>query len=367
MRNRGTGGRRRPGLRALVALVSISTLYGCSPTYVLRAGWEEAKILASRRPIHEIVHDTLTVPGLRAKLRLVQQAREYARRDLGFDPGSSFTSYAELPRDTLLLVVSAAPEFRLTFKTWWFPVVGRVPYKGYFNFDKAWQEAEKLTAQGYDTWVRPTSAFSTLGWLPDPVLSTTLRADSVTLVETVIHEITHTAFFPKDEALFNESFANFVGHRGAIAFFCEAVGNADRCEAARDRWHDVRVFGRFFHSLVEPLEELYQRELPEAAMREAKRRILQEAAVRFQDEVQPQFRSGRYAGLDPERLNNAWLLSRVLYYTRLDDLEAVYGRYGDLGSAVAAVIAAARHAHPWDAVDRILAPPPKESTGLPRE
>jgi predicted aminopeptidase len=232
-------------------------LTACSPGYVLRAGWEEAKILTARRPIHEIVHDTTASAELRGKLRLVQHAREYSERTLELVPGDAFTSYVELERDTLLMVVNAAHEFELRWKTWWFPIVGRLPYKGYFDFDKARREGEKLDEQGYDTWVRPSSAFSTLGWFPDPLMSTTLRADSVGIVETVIHEITHSTFFPKGQARFNESFANFVGHRGAISFFCDAIADEESCETAEDRWHDIRVFGRFFHSVLDPLEALY--------------------------------------------------------------------------------------------------------------
>ena len=333
-------------------------LSACSPGYVLRAGWEEARILSARRPIHEVVHDTTTPASLRGKLRLVQDAREYADQALELQPGDAFTSYVEMERDTLLMVVNAAPEFQLRWKTWWFPIVGSLPYKGYFDFDRARREAEKLGTQGYDTWVRPSSAFSTLGWFPDPLLSTTLRADSVGIVETVIHEITHSTFFPKGQARFNESFANFVGHRGAISFFCDAIADELLCQAAEDRWHDMRVFGRFFHSVLDPLRELYGSDLPAADMREEKRRILREAAQRFDSEVQPEFRSGRYRGLDPERVNNAWLLSRMLYYTRLDDMEALYLRYGDLTTTIREVIEETGNADPWEALDRLLAQPP---------
>ena len=333
-------------------------LSACSPGYVLRAGWEEARILSARRPIHEVVHDTTTPASLRGKLRLVQDTRDYAEQALELQPGDAFTSYVEMERDTLLMVVNAAPEFELRWKTWWFPIVGRMPYKGYFDFDKAQREAEKLGTQGYDTWVRPSSAFSTLGWFPDPLMSTTLRADSVGIVETVIHEITHSTFFPKGQARFNESFANFVGHRGAISFFCDAIADEILCEAAEDRWHDMRVFGRFFHSVLDPLQELYGSGLPAADMREEKRRILREAAERFDSEVQPGFRSGRYRGLDPERVNNAWLLSRMLYYTRLDDMETLYIRCGDLTTTIREVIEETGNGDPWEALDRLLAQPP---------
>jgi predicted aminopeptidase len=332
-------------------------LPACSPGYVLRAGWEEAKILAARQSIHEIVHDTSASAELRGKLRLVQDARDYAERTLDLDPADAFTSYVELERDTLLMVVNAAHEFDLRWKTWWFPIVGRLPYKGYFDFEKARREADKLDAQGYDTWVRPSSAFSTLGWFPDPLMSTTLRADSVGIVETVIHEITHSTFFPKGQARFNESFANFVGYRGAISFFCDGLADELLCESAEDRWHDIRVFGRFFHSLLDPLEALYGSDLAADEMRAEKQRILREAADRFQSEVQAEFRSGRYRGLDPARVNNAWLLSRMLYYTRLDDMETLYRRSGDLTAAVRELIRETGTGDPWEALDRLLARP----------
>lgn len=336
-------------------LAAIPAIFGaCSPGYVLRAGWEEAKILRDRRPIQEVVHDTTTTPEKRGKLRLVEDAREFSVRELGLDAGDSFTSYAELKSDTLLLVVSAVPEFELTWKTWWFPIVGRVPYRGYFHFDRAIRDAEKLEEQGYDVWVRPSSAFSTLGWLPDPLLSTTLRADSVSLVDTVIHEITHTTFFPAGQAHFNESFANFVGHRGAIDFFCGALEDEVRCAKARDRWHDTRVFGRFFNRMVDSLTALYSTDLPAEEMRKGKAELLVRAADDF-EAIKPDLRSGRYGSLDPERLNNAWLLSRVLYYSRLDDFETIYQSARDLRGAVAAVIQAGDRMPPWTAVDSLLA------------
>jgi predicted aminopeptidase len=339
------------------SLALLPAIFGaCSPGYVLRAGWEEAKILRDRRPIETVVHDTTTPPSMRYKLRLVEDARAFAIHRLGLDAGDSFTSYAEVSRDTLLLVVSAAPEFRLVWKTWWFPIVGRVPYRGYFDFERALDEGRRLGEQGYDVWVRPSSAFSTLGWLPDPLLSTTLRADSVPLVETVIHEITHTTFFPAGEANFNESFANFVGHRGAIAFFCLAVADERRCEQARDRWHDTRAFGRFFNGLVDSLKALYATDLPADPMRERKAEILAWAAREF-EAVKSELRSGRYGSLNPERLNNAWLLARVLYYSRLDDFEVIYESEGDLQGSIAAIIAAARRMPPWEAVDSLLAAP----------
>ncbi|MCL7963329.1 MAG: aminopeptidase [marine benthic group bacterium] len=327
---------------------------GCSPEYVLRGGWEELKILTDMRPIEEVVADPATDEETRQKLLLVRDARVYAERRLGLDAGTSFRNFARLDGDTLVLVVSAAPEFELRWKTWWFPIVGDVPYKGFFHFDDARKEAARLEAEGYDVYLRPSAAFSTLGWLPDPVLSTSLAEDSIGLVETVIHEITHTTFYPKGEARFNESFANFVGWRGAIEFFCDGLADAERCATAEGRWRDLRTFGEFFNSVVEPLEALYASGLSETEMRAEKQEILDEAAERFETEYRPRFVSGRYRSLDRASLDNAWLLSRLLYYTRLDDFEILYESYPDLASAVGALIEAAGDEDPWQALDALL-------------
>ena len=351
---------RRWTLVASVFVLAGALMASCSPGYVLRAGWEEAQILAGRQPIDQAVEDATVPAETRHKLALVRQVRVFAERELGLDAGNSYRSFTELDRDTLVMVVSAAPELELRWKTWWFPIVGHLPYKGFFDFAAARREAEKLEAEGYDTYVRPSAAFSTLGWFPDPVLSPSLRGDSLSVAETVIHEITHTTFFPKGHARFNESFANFVGHVGAIEFFCEAHADPEPCDRARDRWHDVRVFGGFFESLRASLEALYASQLDDATKRSRKREIIEASAERFRAEVAPRLRGARYVNLDVTRVDNAWLLSRLLYYTRLDDFDRLYGHHGTLRPVLTEVMEAAEHGDPWRGLDRLLARVPAE-------
>lgn len=328
---------------------------GCSPAYVMRAGWEEARILSARRPIRAVIHDTTVARETRDKLRLVLDARDFAERDLGLRAGASYESFTQLHRDTLVLNVLAAPEFALRWKTWWFPIVGHLPYKGYFDFDDARAEAASLAEEGYDVSLRPVSAFSTLGWFPDPIMSTTLRLDSLGLVETVIHEITHSTYFPTGQADFNESFANFVGHRGAIEFFCEALADESACQRAGWRWEDTRVFGHFFHSILAPLEEVYASTLSDDAKRAAKREVFEAAAERFETEYMPRLHA-RYGSIDPDGLDNAWVISRLLYYTRLDDFERVYESHGALVPAVEALMREAAAGDPWEALTRLAGP-----------
>ena len=189
-------------------LVLISTPTAC---YLSRGAWEEAKILSRRQPISEIVSDPRTPPDAREKLKVVLAARSYAKDSLRLRTKDSFTTYSRLDHDTLVLVVSAAYRDTLKPYTWWFPIVGRVPYKGYFDFGAAKKAAKDLYDDGLDVYVRPSDAFSTLGFFNDPLLNTTLRGDSIDLANTVIHELTHNTFYASGQAPFNESFAMFVG------------------------------------------------------------------------------------------------------------------------------------------------------------
>jgi len=332
---------------ALATLAAATTACSltCSPAYLVRAGIEEAKILDRRRPIATLLADSATPPELRHKLALAVQARTFAREALRLDVGGSYTTYAPLDRDTLLLVLSAARKDRFEPVTWWFPIVGRVAYKGFFDPDDARREAERLERRGYDTYLRPSSAFSTLGWLDDPLLSSLLRSDDVDLVSTVIHELTHNTLYLPSQASFNESFASFVGDRGAIAFFCALEGDdGPRCRLARDRWHDSLLFARFLTRLIAELEALYAR--PDLATPDRlalREEIFRRARDRFRDEVAPRLATDAYRGFPRATLNNASLIARRLYYDRLDLFEAAFHRHGqDLRATVHAILAEAR-------------------------
>jgi len=197
----------------LAALLAVSGL-ACSPVYVVKAGLAEWRILRAREPIGDVVRDPNLDPRVRDKLAWVIEARTFAREALGLEFGDVYSTYVELESDTLAHILSAAPIGRLEAKTWWFPIVGRVPYRGYFDLEDALAAERDLVEDGYDTFLRPTAAFSTLGWFSDPVLSTFLAADEVDLVDTVIHELTHVHLFLPGAARFNESFAQFIGGVG---------------------------------------------------------------------------------------------------------------------------------------------------------
>jgi predicted aminopeptidase len=334
----------------MLLLLWTAGLTACSPLYVARAGLEEARILSRRRPIPRVIEDPATPAETRRKLALVLQARDFADHMLDLNAGESYTTYSYIDSDTLLLVVSGSRRDRFEAYTWWFPIVGRVPYKGFFRFADAHREAARLEQAGFDSYVRPAGAFSTLGWFNDPLLNTLLRYDDVTLVGTVIHELLHNTVFIPGQVAFNESFANFVGDRGAIEFFCLREGPAaPRCRQAQDGWADNLRYAAFLSSLVADLEAIYQREdLSFATKMEMREVVFADARRRFTTEVQPELRTGAFGGFARRPLNNATLIGTRLYYDRLGLFEAVFQHYGgDYYATLHAIVEAAR-ARPRD-------------------
>ena len=233
----------RRALRTLAVVVLALVAYlVIAPTgrYLLRAGWEEGKILAQAPP--DLRHHRRSRhAGCAAREAPARPRRARLRARLA-RPEHGRELHDVQPVSTATRSSSCSPARTATSceaRTWWFPVVGRVPYKGYFDFAAARAAERDLTAQGFDARLGAASAFSTLGWFNDPLLPTTLRADSLTVANTVIHELTHNTFYAPGGAVFNESFANFVGSRGAQRFFL-ARGQPAAAQQVVARWEDEK-------------------------------------------------------------------------------------------------------------------------------
>jgi len=332
-------------------------LGGCSPIFAIRAGWAEAKILSRRQSITRLIADPSVPDERRAKLQLVLGARDFAADVLKLDAAESYTTFSQLDSDTLALVLSAARKDSFQPYTWWFPIAGRVPYHGYFSERSAQRAVEDLERRGYDAYVRPTSAFSTLGWFNDPLVSPLLRYDSVTLANTVVHEILHNTIYLGGQAMFNESLAQFVGARGAIFFFCEERPDPGLCSRAEAAWEDELLFGEFLTDLVDELEALYGRaDLTSEEKIFAREEVFDRARERFASAIQPRFRVLSFANFANAPLNNASLIARRIYYRRLDLFEAAFHATGrDLPFTIQRIIEVTRSGgDPYEAVESLV-------------
>jgi predicted aminopeptidase len=342
------------GVVVLVLLVS-----GCSAGYVLRAGYEEAKILWRREPIADVLARADLDGDVRRKLETVLAAREFAT-SLGLDVDGSFASVSYTDREANIFVLTGAKRTALEPYTWWFPIVGKVPYKGYFDPDLAHDDAAALEAQGYDTFIRTAAAFSTLGWFADPLLRHLLRHDEGFLVNLVLHEVYHNTFYVSGQSAFNESVATFAGHRGAIDFFrshperAHPPGGGDLAARAESEWEDTRRFGAFVGRLATLLRGAYA-DAADAAQAVAARDALF-ARAREEYAALP-FAVGGFPRFINDPLNNAVLLHYLLYATELDLFEAAYSARGrDLAASLAFIKEAAKRdpKDPFGALRRAL-------------
>ena len=313
---------------ALALILGYGTAYVASEDvrYLTRAGIEQTAILEKRRPIARLVADSSLPAETRAYLSLVLAVREHAVQ-LGLEAGKTYTAYSDVGRDTLLLVLSASPKDCICPHLWKYPIVGRIPYKGFFDVKMAQREADKMVAKGYDISLRPAAAYSTLGWFQDPLLSTAMVRDSVELASLVFHEIAHNTLYVKSATPFNESFAQLVGYRAAEEYF-RGRGDSALAARARDRWHDEIVLGEFYDGLLNRLEAFYATKPPGDSLEAGRVAIGRWAREELEGPLGSRLRTIRVGRLAERPINNATLVGVRIYRTHLDWFDRWYGQHG---------------------------------------
>lgn len=302
-----------PGTGLLLA-AALAALFcsACRVGYVLRSGYHQAALLAGRRPIERVLAEE-TVTGLEAeRLRLVPRIKAWGVEQ-GLEGTRSYTAYTP-GWQRKVFNLTACPPLSLEPRTWWFPVVGRVPYLGFFQKEHALREARKLRSQGYETWIREVSAWSTLGWFRDPVLPAMLRWDEARLAQTLLHEMAHATLWIPGDVPFNEGFASVVGTHAATGWLKDHHGpHSAEVRAHLHRQADAAVFRRLLAALFENLDRLYRNpDGPDERKHRAKALLFEEFAEAVQEA--PLHDPARLSALvSEEPWNNARLLQYHIY------------------------------------------------------
>ncbi len=199
-----------------VGMLAVLSGTGCSTSsYYLQAVRGHLEIVSRQRPVAEVMADPRTEAAVSNKLRLVLELRDFAADELGLPVDGHYRRYADLGRRFVVWNVHAAPEFSLKAKAWWYPMVGRLKYRGFFSESAAHQLAQQLSEQGQEVYVGGVEAYSTLGWFRDPVLNTFLHHAPEDLAEILFHELAHQRLFVSGDTDFNEAFATAVGQEAA--------------------------------------------------------------------------------------------------------------------------------------------------------
>ncbi|HEY3934937.1 MAG TPA: aminopeptidase [Gemmatimonadales bacterium] len=305
-------------IAAAALLLGYGTAYVASDQvrYLSRAGIEEIRILDHRVPISHLALDPKTPAALKAQAKLVLDVRQFAEQ-LGLEAKETYTTFSNVGRDTLLLVLTASPRNCICPVTWRYPIAGQVPYKGFFNFKQAYQAADKYAKRGDDVNLRPSDAFSTLGWFNDPLLSTALTPDSMELAATVFHEIAHNTLWVKGATDFNESFAQWVGYSATQLFFLSR-GDTAVAMRAEGRWQDEQTLGIYYLLLLNRLDSLYALKLPAAANDSGRAVIARWSQDTLEYGFGPILHTYTVGHAAPRPINNAALIGVRLYRTNLD-------------------------------------------------
>ena len=301
---------------AIIVVLLLLFFSGC---YTLKQGTTLMGYLGKAIPLEELGKSGGKENNDAARAAFAERVadiRRFAMEELGLKSSKNYTRYVELDRDYLAAVVSACAADSFTRYEWRFPVVGTVPYKGFFNPKDAQKEAAKLKAEGLDVWIRPVDAFSTLGWFKDPLYSYMINYTEYQLADLIIHELLHATVFVKGRAGFNEQLAEFVGTEGARLYIKNRFGeDSPEYLSIGDGKDDFLFYRKFLSELSVELETVYSRkDLKREEKLLEKERIIKTAQERFDAEYDNHFQSDRYRGFSGIPINNAYLDLYRLYH-----------------------------------------------------
>lgn len=308
----------RAFFRLLVVVIVASGVTGCtSISYYAQSVQGHLRIMTARQDVGKLIEDPSTPKALRARMASASAIRQFATDELALPDNNSYRSYVDIGRDSVTWAVFAAPAFSLTPRTWCFPVFGCVPYRGYFSRKSATETAVELQGQGMDVYVTGITAYSTLGWSSDPLLSTMFGQDETNLAALVFHELAHQRVYVHDDSAFNEAFAVAVETTG-VKKWLRATGDT----AALRRYEAARRRKAEFLALVsrtrDELTQVYSNSGTSEQKLAAKTAAIERLRMRYRH--MRDRRWGRYRGYDAwfaSPINNAKLAATSVYSDRV--------------------------------------------------
>ena len=301
---------------AAVALVACSS-GGC---YLLQSAHGQLELMAKRRPLAEVIDEPSTPPEVRSQLKAVAEIRDFATRELKLPDNGSYRSYADVKRPYVVWNVIAAPEFSITPRTFCYPIVGCVSYRGYFLERRARAFADAQRRAGLDVAVGGVAAYSTLGHFDDPILNTMMHWDDVELAAIIFHELTHQLLYIANDASFNEALATTVEEEGVRRWLERQGRQADLQAHLLEQAHDLQVIA-LLNATRDELKGIYASGLDPAAMRASKRRRFEDLSAAFAALRDGWGGHAPYEAWFKHEINNAHLASVATYYVCVPGFE----------------------------------------------
>ena len=301
-----------------------SLLHGCQVDYYWHLFRGQANIFLNREPLAKVISAQNLDAQRIDKLLFIEKLKDFASIKIGLDKSTSYTCFFDTKGQPISWNLSASPPDRFEPYLWNFPLIGSVPYKGFFDKDRGLEERNLLQSSGMDVLLRPVSAYSTLGFFSDPVLSTMLDYSHDRLAELILHELTHETIYAKGHTDFNESLATFVGQTGSLLFLAELYGSeTPLIEQAQKRREDQARFGNFITGVLASLDSLYSLDLARQKVLKDRKLVFNQAKKKYKA-IQTEFKIINYDGFLEWKINNAHLLSHRRYHRDLESFHELF-------------------------------------------
>ena len=312
----------------MLVLVALTVYHRELLSYGLAQARGQLDILRHTRPVSEVLDDAAFPDSLKKQLRLIANIKRFAVDSLGLDDSGSYTELYDQKGKPILWVITASERHRLVAKTWAFPIIGTFAYKGFFDTTRTRTEEKALIAASYDTQTNEVSAWSTLGFLKDPILSSMLYRDEGSLANLIMHEMTHGTLFVKDNLELNENVANFVGDYGATRFMKAKYGvNSPQLEKYEFRKRYNNSFSQHVLRGAKQLDSLYKTFQPTSTI--AQKDSLKTATIRKIVNNADTLLGGlgkKYRWNNKKLPNNAFFIGYLTYNSRQNQFRTEFER-----------------------------------------
>jgi predicted aminopeptidase len=309
-------------------------LSSCQASHLLHVSYNHLSLLSSREPIEKVLQSPKLTEEQKKKIKLTQEVKKFAYQKLKLKESANYSHFVDLGRRHVVYNLTASERWKFEPYLWSFPIIGKAPYKGFYNEEMAKHEVSELEKKGFDAHVGGVSAYSTLGYLNDPLLSSMLYYSDYNLANTIIHELVHTHLFIKNNINFNERLAVFVANKGTEMYYLEKEGpNSPTLKKVKIENEDDALFSKFITNEIEELKKWYSefdhsKSLPPDEKEMLRSERLGMIAKNFNTKLKPLLKSRSYDRVFDRKLNNAYLINFNTYMKNHDDFESVYAKNG---------------------------------------
>jgi predicted aminopeptidase len=310
-----------------LSLLLIIIVLGVWQRELVAYGWLQLKgqlnVVNNAIPLEEFMELPTTTEEQKKKVEIVLEAKQFAFEELGINYSENYSKIFDQQGKPSMYVVTACDPYYFRPRMWKFPLVGSVPYKGFFELEKAREEANRIkTEEAIEVDIRTAGGWSTLGWFQDPVLSNMLNRSEGDLASLIIHELTHGTLFVKDSVTFNENLASFIGDKGAVMFLEEKYGKGSaQVVDYQQSLKDEVTFKNYMLGAAQHLDSVYKAMVELST--DEKEQLKSDALLRIRNNYDTlTFGSEVYQGYFKERApKNTFFMSMLRYNSQQEELE----------------------------------------------